>query len=186
MTPVARIEARFGPVARAAADRLRAIGWRLRGAAVGAKVRVGARSVVERPWLLAMGSRVQLEHNVHVKIVADGAHLSIGAASFIGFGVELDVALRLEIGDHVLIAPGCFITDHAHRHARGQRIDEQGQESRAVRIGNDVWLGANAVVLPGVTIGDGAIVGAGAVVTRDVPAHTVVAGVPARPIGERH
>ena len=52
-------------------------------------------------------------------------------------------------------------------------------------IGNDVWIGANAVVMPGITIGDDVIVGAGAVVTHDVPSHTTVAGVPARPIARK-
>jgi galactoside O-acetyltransferase len=61
----------------------------------------------------------------------------------------------------------------------------QGCESAPVVIEDDVWLGANAVVLPGIRIGKGAIVGAGAVVTHDVEAMSIVAGVPARPIGKR-
>jgi len=122
---------------------------------------------------------------VHIKIVADGARVELGEASFVGFGTELDVALELLIGAHVLIAPGCFITDHGHGHSRGRLIDSQGAERRAVRIENDVWVGAHAIILPGVTIGHGAVIGAGAVVTRDVPPGSIVAGVPARQIGER-
>ena len=184
-TLLVRIEQRWGDLAQAAMDRMRAGWWRARGAHLGAKTRVGTRCNIQRPWLLTTGERVQIEHGSHVKIVDDQAQVSLGAATFIGFGTELDVALELRVGRHVLIAPGCFITDHAHRHALGRPIDSQGTVSRAVRIGDDVWLGARVVVLPGVTIGDGAIVGAGAVVTRDVPAGTVVTGVPARIVRHR-
>lgn len=62
------------------------------------------------------------------------------------------------------------------------RIDQQGISTRSVVISDDVWVGANAVILPGVTIGTHAVVAAGAVVTKDVPPHTVVAGVPAKVI----
>jgi len=182
MTIVSRIERRWGPLARTAMDRIRAALWRLRGASLGEKTRVGRGCVIERPWGLATGARVQIEHGAHIKLVDDHARITLGAATFIGFGSELDVELELHIGSHVLIAPGCFITDHSHHHAPDVPIDAQGTHSQTVRIGNDVWLGAHAVVLPGVTIGDGAIVGAGAVVTRDVPPRTIVAGVPARPL----
>jgi acetyltransferase-like isoleucine patch superfamily enzyme len=126
-----------------------------------------------------------LEHGVHIKIVADEARIELGEASFVGFGTELDVALELQIGAHVLIAPGCFITDHVHGRHRGRLIDSQGVECRPVRIEDDVWIGAHAVILPGVTIGHGAVIGAGAVVTRDVAPGSIVAGIPARRLGER-
>jgi acetyltransferase-like isoleucine patch superfamily enzyme len=166
-------------------DRLRAAMWRLRGARIGPKSRIGRNCVITRPQGLSTGERVQLEHGVYLKMVGDEAAIAIGAHSFVGFGAELDVALELRIGSHVLIAPGCFITDHGHAHRAGAPIDTQGNVARAVRIGDDVWLGAHAVVLPGVSIGDGAVVGAGAVVTRDVPAGAIVAGVPARVIRQR-
>ena len=186
MSLLSRIEKRWGNLARTAMDRVRAGWWRVRGAALGAKNRVGKGCVIERPWLLTTGERVQLEHGAHIKMVEENARITLGSATFVGFGSELDIALELHVGSHVLIAPGCFITDHNHRHEGSGLIDAQGTESRPVRIGNDVWLGAHAVVLPGVTIGDGAIVGAGAVVTRDVPPQTVVVGVPAGPIRRRH
>ena len=63
-----------------------------------------------------------------------------------------------------------------------KRIDEQGISTKPVVIGDDVWIGANAVILPGVTIGRHCVVAAGAVVTKDVPDNTVVAGVPAKVI----
>lgn len=185
MPIISSIERRWGGLARTAMDRVRAGWWRARGAALGAKCRVGKGCVIERPWLLTTGERVQLEHGAHIKIVEDDARVTLGNATFVGFGSELDISSELHVGSHVLIAPGCFITDHSHRHASAGLIDAQGIASRPVRIGNNVWLGAHVVVLPGVTIGEGAIVGAGAVVTRDVPPRTIVAGVPARAIRSR-
>jgi NDP-sugar pyrophosphorylase family protein len=82
----------------------------------------------------------------------------------------------VEIGDFFVSAPGSYIVSHdssTFRHTGKYRIEK-------VTIGNRVYLGANSVVLPGVTIGDNAIIGAGSVVSKDVPANTVVAGVPAK------
>jgi acetyltransferase-like isoleucine patch superfamily enzyme len=64
-------------------------------------------------------------------------------------------------------------------------LREQPVTSRGIRVGTDVWIGANAGVTDGVTIGDHAVVGMGAIVTRDVPAWAIVAGVPARVVGDR-
>jgi len=71
------------------------------------------------------------------------------------------------------------IISYQHRHARGATIRSQPVDAKPIRIGRDVWLGANAIILAGVTIGDGAVVAAGAVVREDVPPYAVVAGVPA-------
>lgn len=179
------IERRFGESLQILADRLRAAFLRLRGARLGGRTRVGASCVIRRPWCLVVGERAQLEHQVYIKATSDGADIRLGREVFVGFNCEFDVSERLWIGDHVLIAPGCFITDHGHRHAVDQLIAAQGCESRPVRLEDDVWLGAQVIVLPGVTIGRGAIVAAGAVVTNDVEPMSIVAGVPARKIGTR-
>ena len=167
------------------AGRSRALLLRLRGMHVGAKVSIGPQVRVSRPWCIRIGTRAQLEQHVYLKVVADAARVEIGDFVFIGAGCELDAAESIAIGAHTLLAPGVFITDHTHNAARGLRLDEQGNRHGAVTIGSDAWLGARCVVLHGVTIGDGAIVGAGAVVTKDVAPYTIVAGVPARVIGER-
>ena len=167
------------------AGRLRAAMLRLRGATIGAKTRIGAGVRVDRPWCLRVGSRADIEHGVFLKCVDDDATVFIGDFVFIGAGSEIDAAQSVTIGAHTLLAPGVFITDHTHNASRGVLLKEQGSRSAAVVIGEDVWLGAKAVVLSGVTVGDGAIIGAGAVVTRDVAAHAIVVGVPARVIGER-
>lgn len=178
-------DARISGCMEVAADRLRASWWRWRGARLGPKCRIGGGAIVTRPECVTSGERLQVERGAYLKIVDGAARVELGAFTFIGFGTELDIAGSLRVGAHVLIAPGCFITDHRHRRRAGVLLDAQGNECRPVVIGDDAWIGAHAVVLPGVTIGAGAIVGAGAVVTRDVPAGAIVAGVPARPIGQR-
>ena len=85
------------------------------------------------------------------------------------------------IGNHVNLAQGITVTALNHNFEDSdKRIDEQGVSTSAVIIEDDIWVGANAVILPGVTIGHHSVVAAGAVVTKDVPPHSLVAGVPAK------
>lgn len=172
-------------LAALACGRFRARLLALRGARVGAKATLGARCMTDRPMGVTIGGKALLEADVFMKLVDEAAILEIGDNTFIGRGVEFDTMERISIGRHSLIAPRCFITDHSHGTAAGFRIDQQPCAARPVRIGSDVWLGAGTVVLPGVTIGDGSVVGANSVVTRDVAAMTVVAGAPARLLGHR-
>jgi maltose O-acetyltransferase len=132
-----------------------------------------------------IGEQWQVEHQVFFKAVTESARIELGRKVFVGFNIEFDVSESLGIGDGVLIAPGCFVPDHNHRRSASQTIASQGCESKGVQIEDDVWLGAHVVVLPGVAIGRGSIVAAGAVVARDVMPMSVVAGVPARSISVR-
>jgi acetyltransferase-like isoleucine patch superfamily enzyme len=105
---------------------------------------------------------------------------------FIGPHCTLFGAGGIEIGDDVLLSPHVVITSHQHTFADTDRpIRDQPAEFAPVVIEPDVWIGAAAVVLPGVRIGRGADVGAGAVVTRDVPPGAVAVGVPARVVRYR-
>ena len=98
-------------------------------------------------------------------------------------GLHNTVIGPVTIGSYVNLAQGITVTALNHNFSEtGKRIDEQGVSTTPVTIGNDIWIGANAVVLPGVTIGDHSVVAAGAVVTKNVPPHTLVAGVPAKVI----
>ncbi len=98
-------------------------------------------------------------------------------------GIHCTVIGPVSIGSHVNLAQGITITALNHNFSNAsQRIDEQGISTQPVVISDDVWIGANAVILPGVTIGRHAVVAAGAVVTNDVPDYTVVGGVPAKVI----
>lgn len=96
-------------------------------------------------------------------------------------GIHNTIIGPVTIGDHVNLAQGITVTALNHNFSdTTKRIDEQSISTKHVTIEDDVWIGANAVILPGVTIGQHAVVAAGAVVTTDVPANTVVGGVPAR------
>jgi acetyltransferase-like isoleucine patch superfamily enzyme len=96
-------------------------------------------------------------------------------------GIHCTVIGPVTIGSHVNLAQGITVTALNHNfNDPSLRIDEQGVSTKAVVIGDDVWIGANAVILPGVTIGSHVVVAAGAVVTKDVPANTLVGGVPAK------
>ena len=100
-------------------------------------------------------------------------------------GLHNTVIGPVKIGNHVNLAQGITITALNHNFKDAdKRIDEQGISTAPVTIGDDIWIGANAVVLPGVTIGDHSVVAAGAVVTKDVPPRSLVAGVPARIINQ--
>lgn len=96
-------------------------------------------------------------------------------------GLHSTVIGPVEIGDNVNLAQGIVVTALNHNFTDcTKRIDEQGVSTAKVTIGNDVWIGANATVLPGVTIGNHSVVAAGAVVTKDVPSYSLVGGVPAK------
>lgn len=110
-----------------------------------------------------------------------GANIRLGAGAFLNFNcMILDVA-AVTIGDGAQIGPAVQIYAADHPRDAGQRRAAL-ELGRPVRVGRNTWIGGGAILLPGVTIGDDAIVGAGAVVTRDVAAGATVAGNPARPI----
>lgn len=110
--------------------------------------------------------------------------LRIGNRSFIGHGCTFAVANSITIGDDVLIANGCSICDYSmhpldpEKRIAGVQVD--ADEVRPVHVGNKAWLGKGAIILPGVTIGEDAVVGAAAVVTRDVPPGHICVGNPCR------
>jgi len=108
-----------------------------------------------------------------------GYNIRLGRGTFVNFGcVFLDVA-AIELGDNCQVGP--LVQVYTADHPRDPALRLQGYERGVpVRIGRNVWIGGGAIVLPGVSIGDDAIVGAGSVVTRDVPPGSTVVGNPAR------
>jgi UDP-3-O-[3-hydroxymyristoyl] glucosamine N-acyltransferase len=141
--------------------------------------------------LLRHPSRIVLGRDA---IVKSGAHLCpcnadasvrVGARTTIGFHTLIYASAAIEIGADCMIAPFVHIVDSEHGLSRGAPMNRQPNVARPVRIGDDVWIGSHAVVLMGVTIGDGAVVAAGSVVRDDVAPYRIVGGVPARTIGER-
>lgn len=106
-----------------------------------------------------------------------GQNIHVGKNVFINMGCKFQDQGGIFLGDGALIGHNVVLATLNHAHAPQ---DRGSMQPAPIRIGKNVWIGANAVVLPGVTVGDGAIVAAGAVVTRDVPANAIVGGVPAR------
>lgn len=156
------------------------------------KVKVGCYRKID----LVVGSRLQIGSEVGMfgELVTEhpDANIVIGSRTFIG-GSRIISAHRIEIGDDVMISWGCNIYDH-NSHAvswEGRKRDvcdwyyerpkDWSNVARApILIGDKVWIGMCCIILKGVTIGEGAIVAAGSVVTKDVPPFTVVAGNPAK------
>lgn len=109
------------------------------------------------------------------------SNIRIGQGSIIGDNVFLDGRDKLTVGDHVDIASGVMIYNCEH----DINSEDFHATGGAVEIGDYVFIGPRAIILPGVKIGKGAVVAAGAVVTKDVPEYMIVGGVPAQVIGER-
>jgi acetyltransferase-like isoleucine patch superfamily enzyme len=113
------------------------------------------------------------------------SNIKIGSGTCINHGSELYGAGGIEIGDKTLLAYQVMIfSDQREFHNKNEMV-KQKKGNRAVYIGNDVWIGARTIILPGVTISDHAVVGAGSVVTKNVVEWEIVAGNPAKHIGSR-
>lgn len=127
-----------------------------------------------------IGHKIDDSVEIRLPIRSDyGANLKIGKGVFINSGVMFTDLGGIELADNVLVGPNATIISVNHP------LDPQKRhtvEMKPVFIDENAWLGANSTILPGVTVGQNAVVAAGAVVTKDVPANTVVAGVPAKVI----
>jgi len=133
---------------------------------------------------LRMGDHCRLGQGVFFETSGDG-RIVLGRHVRVNQGVFVVSYSAIAIGDDTLIGEYVSIRDANHGTAPGALIRTQLHDATPITIGRDVWIGRGTAVLKGVTIGDGAIVAANSVVTRDVPAGTVVAGVPARVIRRR-
>ena len=130
------------------------------------------------------GKEVNIEHGANF---GTGKDIKIG--SYSGLGINCKVRGPLEIGENVMMGPDVIILTNHHG---TERVDipmrmqsKDAPPPQKVTIGNDVWIGTRAIIMPGVTVGEGSIIGAASVVTKDVPPYSVVAGVPAKVIKYR-
>jgi acetyltransferase-like isoleucine patch superfamily enzyme len=153
----------------------------------------GGRLYIGRNVVFVGRDRISLDHEVSIYgftyLNAEGpsGFLSIGCGTRIDQFCALYGQGGLDIGAWCAIASGVKIYSQSnqYKHDQTKRVLEQPVIYKKVTIGDDVWIGANAVVLPGVQIGNSAIIGAGAVVRQDVPSRAIVGGVPAKLIGWR-
>jgi acetyltransferase-like isoleucine patch superfamily enzyme len=168
---------------------LRTLWWGLLGMGVGEGTLL-PKIYVTWPHQVSLGAHCIVEHGAYFKydgIWAPGPRLIIDDHVFIGTGCEFNFKRGITIGSHCLIASGCYFIDHDHQSARRDMPmgTQTGGPEAPIALEGDVWIGANAVLLKGVTIGRGAIVAAGAVVRDSIPAYEIWGGVPAKKIGER-
>jgi acetyltransferase-like isoleucine patch superfamily enzyme len=174
----------------------------------------GARIISDRDSAIDLGKKVQLHsrarivaarstHQGHPSKIRIGSNsllkadsllmavsgtIEIGSESAIGRRSEIHCRdATIAIGNHVRIAPETMIMTGNHVFDRSDiPISDQGVTHESVVIEDDVWIGTRVIILPGVTIGNGSVVGAGAVVSHDVEPTMIVAGVPARPVRPRN
>ncbi len=134
------------------------------------EITIGDNSFILRGSLLyPYGGRISIGQNVNINPYC----LIYGAGG-------------LTIGDNVMIATSCVIIPSSHNHDRTDiPMTFQGITCKGIKIGNDVWLGARVVVTDGVEIGEGSIIGAGAIVSRNIPPYSIAVGVPARVVKSR-
>ena len=196
------------PVPRALHPLLRALasGWRLAARAVTWLLVLAWRKPMFVAHCERVGRGLQLDRLPDVVgrpriVIGDGVTLSgpimitgmgprgvpelvLGDGAWVGHATAFQVAGRIEIGERAAIAAFCYIADNdAHARAFGSRLrgdPPPSDEVRPVRVGKAAWIGRGSIILKGVTIGDGAIVAAGSVVTTDVPPFCVAMGNPAR------
>ena len=160
--------------------------WSLRHADhVGTRVRVRGRPAVTNHGRMVIGERVQLVSTIAtLELVSDaGGVLEIGERSLVNFGSSLVATELVRIGPRCQIGPYTMMLDNDFHRVEPERRLER-PPSKPIIVGENVWIGARVILMAGVTVGDDSCIGAGSVVTADVPPRTLVGGVPARVIRE--
>ncbi|WP_421740084.1 acyltransferase [Caulobacter sp.] len=135
------------------------------------KVRMGADCAIAPDVNFAHGERISL-----------GSRVNIGPRCHIWAGPSTS---EIRLADDVLLGPEVLITAATYDYNRGSPVNAQPMKERDIVIGRDVWIGCRAIVLAGVTIGDGCVIGAGSIVTKDLPPGSVAVGAPARVVHSR-
>lgn len=112
-----------------------------------------------------------------------GSYITVGKNFFANYNCKLMDGGKITFGDNVLVGPDCTFVTATHPTNPQKRLDGW-QQFRPITIGSNVWFGTGVTVCPGVTIGDNCVIGAGSVVTRDIPADAVAVGNPCRVVGK--
>lgn len=179
----------IGRLAHGLASRWRKFYYASAGVTFDGSAWLRAIEIPRYPERIRLGHGVALDRGVTL-LVSDAGDapapsepvISLGERCYLNRHTMLDASESLTIGPDTMIGPFCYLTDHDHVRDEQGSLKSGQLRGAPVRIGRDCWLGAHVTVLKGVMIGDGAVVGAGAVVTKDVPAGATVVGNPARVI----
>lgn len=110
----------------------------------------------------------------------EGIRIQIGDYNYFNRGITIDACGFITLGSHIMIGPGCYITDSNHTMAPGQWVAESPMDVGRVEIGDGCWLGCNVTILKDVALGRKCIVAAGSVVTKSFPAGSLIGGIPAK------
>ncbi|MEH2416542.1 acyltransferase [Nostoc sp.] len=164
------------------------IWWKVQGASIGERTNLPQLNITW-PHQLKIGNDCILEDNIFFKFDGPwqpGPSIVIQDRVFIGRGCEFNIRKGIYIGNDCLIGSGCKFIDHDHGTADlSQPMNLQPGPESTILLEENVWLGVNVVVLKGVNLGQGAVIGAGAIVTKSIPAYEIWGGIPARKIGDR-
>ncbi|MFL9839871.1 acyltransferase [Sphingomonas sp. ST-64] len=159
---------------------------RARGVDVGpGAVLFHGAQLLRYPRNITIGADAIIKSGAHLCPCRPAATITLGARTTLGFHSFVYASERIEIGDDCMIAPFVYIVDSDHGTVAGTNMNLQPNVTRPIVIGNDVWIGAKAIILAGSKIGSGAIIAAGSVVRGDVPPGVIVGGIPAKEIGRR-
>jgi len=149
----------------------------------GAMLYEGTRIVQGHPGSIRIGKDLRMLRNATINTLPPSGQIVIGDGVHIGEGTMITAHSRVEIEDDAVIGPYNVIVDVDHVcEDRSRPIAKQGLDSRPIRIGRGAWISSHCVILKGVTIGRGAVLGAGTIVTHDVPDYAISVGAPARTI----
>lgn len=167
---------------RNARDRAFSLALRSSFASFGARSRISLPAQLEGTDRIAIGSRVYLGPGCWLLAHRPAGQLEIGDGTSIAGYCVLSAAVSVRVGCNVLFARNVYVADHRHgfEQAYVPVLDQPLADLRAVTVEDGAWLGQNVVILPGVTVGRNAVVGANSLVRDDVPPRCVVAGAPAR------
>ena len=158
--------------------------WYLREAtSVGPKVRLWGKPIVSDFGKMIIGDRARLVSTTATLELSTGGQgrLEIGESTFINYGCSISADKLVRIGPRCNIGTHCIMMDNDFHRVEPERRDQR-PESRPIILEENVWLGARVIVLRGVTIGTGSVIGAGSVVTKDIPPRSVAVGMPAKVI----
>lgn len=159
---------------------VRKIFWQKRFLSCG-DVKIGNDCIFVKPGAMRFSGLTMINDKCFFN--ADGGFITVGNWTAFNRGAHINASCggKIVIGDHCPIGPGVVMRTSNHRFTNKEVfIQDQGHQSADIVIEDDCWIGANAVILGGVHIGKGAIIGAGAVVTKDIPSMAIAVGVPAK------